>query len=74
MSVSPLNGRAGKETAQRESPLPDEDFMGMCFYIEILIDFLNCPIQSFFGISRLHDALGCATVIRVPFARLLAKV
>jgi hypothetical protein len=35
LSISPLNGRAGKKTAKRESPLPDEDSMGTCFFIFI---------------------------------------
>jgi hypothetical protein len=33
LSISPLNGRAGKKAAKRESPLPDEDSMGTWFLI-----------------------------------------
>jgi hypothetical protein len=67
LSASPLNGKSGKKTAKRESPLPDEDSMGMFCLFFIVIYRLCSHIILFiylivYVISRLHDASGCATV------------
>ena len=50
LSASPLNGKSGKKTAKRESPLPDEDSMGLFI--------CNCYLSSYHFIylfNRLWD-------------------
>ncbi|EFX63865.1 hypothetical protein DAPPUDRAFT_334885 [Daphnia pulex] len=72
LSVSPLNGRAGKETAQRESPLPDEDFMGYMMHLDVqqyscsICPFACKSLTADIEVHRQHHKTGSGRPIRCP--------
>ncbi|XP_046463328.1 uncharacterized protein LOC124209404 isoform X7 [Daphnia pulex] len=71
LSISPLNGRAGKKTAKRESPLPDEDSMGYMMHADV--QQYSCAICPFacksltdIEVHRQHHKTGSGRPIRCP--------
>ncbi|EFX64099.1 hypothetical protein DAPPUDRAFT_267072 [Daphnia pulex] len=70
LSVSPLNGRADKETAQRESPLPDEDFMGYMMHSNVqqyscsIFPFACKSLTAAIEVHRQHHKTGSGRPIR----------